>query len=792
MKKSSVMITLFLAVTALLQAQDFGIAVQDGVNAPLINPAAMGVGNSGGIGYINRFTSDDGFVKDYDLIFSLGKLAYSYGNVFGVEKHLAAAGINLGMGAYGGVSYQWYRGVENQGGLGLSLLFRPTEFLSLAVKGVDLTTEGYTELGIGFRPLFFNRNLISRLTFSGDARILNSEWQDLRLGAFLEPVNGFRIYGDYNFENEHFQVGASLSLSNLETGSLMDDSGSKGEFQAFSTIRRQRSFIEERGRKAVDYDLANVILDTPVQGYPSLRRQKGTRTLIDFILDMESIKKDPAVKAVIFRNQVFKTNFANLLEIESVLLDLKKEGKKIYFYYNSAANLPYALAASVADGIYLNPAGSINLTGFAMTNIYLKDFFQEWGIRVHNFQSHKYKTVYNSLSESSMTDAERESLQYMYDGLQKEMNRMIEEGRGDKLKGSAQSVIDQGPFIYASKALNLGLVDKLLYEDEFDKLLQKNRLNPYRASILPESFQYEWDAASKPIIEVIYAKGNIKMGEGIAGENIGAESMVRAIGNARRNPLVKGIILRVESGGGSTLASDLIAREIALCRTGANPKPVIVSMGGTAASGGYYISAPATAIVASTVTVTGSIGVITIMPEISGLLEKFGIGVGSVKTAEHADTGSILKPVTSNEEEMVKEYIAESYDRFITLVGEYRHMTESKVNESAQGRVWTGAQAKERKLVDINGGLTTAFKLMKEMVETQKGIRLIEVVPGRNPSLLERSMNLPFLSSTKSTPPLPQDILDLMKMYEQLKSFDQGSALYLMPYTSEELGISTR
>jgi len=791
MKKILKIIVLFIIISP-LWSQNFGLAVQDGTYAPLINPAAMGVGNSEGIGYINRFNSDEGLIKDYDLIFSLGNIAYSYGQSFGTDKHLAAAGFDLGMGSYGGISYQWVQGQDKLGGLGLSFMVRPTDYISLAVKGVDLTTEGYTVLGAGFRPLFFAGNLASRLTLSADVRLQDSRWDDILLGAFLEPVNGLKFYGGYNLDEENYQVGVSLSLSYLETGSSLDDTGENGSFQAFSTFKKQRTFIDYAAHKAIDYDLADVILDTPVQGYSSVFPRKGVRTLIDFLADMESIRKDSSIKALIFRNQDFRTSFANLLEIEEILLELKKSGKKIYFYYDTVASLPFTLAASVADGIYLNPAGTVNLTGFSLTNIYLKDFLAAWGIQVHNYQSHAYKTAYNSLSESAMTEEERESLQYLFDGLQMQMNRMLENGRGDKIQGSAQSVIDQGPFIYGTRALSLGLVDQLLYEDEFDGLLKQKKLRPVKASMIPGSFRYDWDAAAKPVIEVIYARGNIKMGEGVAGENIGAGSMVRALRNARRNPLVKGIILRVESGGGSTLASDLIAREIALCRTGDNPKPVIVSMGGTAASGGYYISAPAAAIVASPVTVTGSIGVIAVMPEITGFLEKYGIGEGTVKTAEHADTGNILKSVSPDEDEMMREYIAESYDRFITLVGEYRNMPVSQVHESAQGRVWTGAQAEERNLVDRTGGLTTAFSLMKEMTGTRQDFRLIEVVPGRNQTLLERTLNPPLMSRIGAELPLPEDILNLMKLIEQLKGFEEERALYLMPYTPEELGVSTR
>jgi protease-4 len=796
MKQFLKIIFLFLIVLSPLRAQNFGIAVEDQVLSALINPAAMGVGNSGGFAYINRYSTDQGFLNDYDLLFSLGNLAYSYGNFYGTDKHLIASGFRLAPGSYGGISYQWYKDSTEQkgGGLGLSFMIRPSNSISLAVKGVDLNNQASTELGFGFRPLFFSKKLASRFTLSGDARIEDSQWQEVSLGAFVEPTDGVKIFSDYNFEKEVFQLGVRLSFSYLEVGSAMDASGDRawkdGTFQALSSFKKQRSLMEHSLHKAIEYDLAGVILDAPTGRYSSEFPRKELRSLADFILDMEKIKKDTTAKAIIFKNQEFKTNFANLLEIEEILKEVKESGKKIYFYYDSIDNLPYSLVASVADELYLNPAGSVFLQGFSVTNFYLKDFFDQWGIKVHNFRSHEYKTAYNSFSESGMTDEEREALQYLYDGLHTEMIRMIKEGRGSRLTDTAQSLIDRGPFIHASQALAMGLVDRLTYEDEFDAVMKERKLNVFKASLSTGNMDYDWDEAGQPVIAVIYAIGGITRGEGTAGSSIGSDSMVRAIRNARRNPLVKGIILRVNSEGGSSLASDLIAREVALCRMGEHPKPVVVSMGGAAASGGYYMAVPASRIIASPASITGSIGVITILPEISGLMEKIGIAVDTVKTAENAETGNILKPLTRDEEEQIREYIAAIYDQFITLVSEYRELSIEEVDESARGRIWTGTQARERGLVDINGGLTTAFGVMKELIQTENELRLIEIVPGRNPGFLERMVTEPFLGRIKTESPLPEDLKNLMMMYQSLSEYEEGEALYLMPYTAEELGVS--
>ncbi len=793
MKKIAFTAIMLFYILASAGARDFGLAVEDQIHSVLINPAAMGVGNSQGFAYINRYSMDRGFEKDFDLVFSLGNLAYSYGNSYGIHKNLVAAGFDLGLGLYAGGGYQWISGTSAAGGLELSLLYRPVNFLSFALKGSDLTTSGYMEMGFGFRPLFFSSSLRDRLTLSGDARVRNGEFQGLSLGAFMEPADGIKIFGDYNFEKEAFQVGISLSFSYFETGTAMDVSGDRswndGTFFANLSVKKQRSFVEHSFNKAVEYDLADVILDTPLRGYNPFQPQRGRRTLVDFVLDMEKIKQDSTADVLIFRNQSFSTSYANLLEIEKILKEVKASGKQIYFYYDSIENLPYALAASVADKIYLSPAGTVFLQGFGVTNFYMREFFENWGIRVNNFRSHDFKTAYNRFSESGMTDAERQALQYVYDGLQAQMNRMIDTGREGKLSAPAQELINSGPFIYASKALETGLVDELLYEDEFDDRLHEMRLTVFRASHSTGDVAYDWEETARPVIALIYANGGIYDGEGVAGTSIGADSMVQAIREARRNPLVRGIILRVNSGGGSALASDRIAREIALCSQGDRPKPVIVSMGGSAASGGYYISAPATRIIASPVTITGSIGVITIMPEISGLMDKLGIGVDTVKTADHADTFNPLTPLSSEEEEMIREYIAENYESFIELVGEYRQMTPAVVHESAQGRIWTGEQAMERGLVDATGGISDAYRLMQQLIKTDKTVRLLEIVPGRMPGLFMRTLGQPLQEMQASDLPLPEDIQNLIKMYSNLRSYREGEALYLMPYSEEELGV---
>ncbi len=777
-----VLLFVLISAGAGLSAQDFGIAVQDQLTAPLINPAAMGVGNSGGLSYCQSFTGTE-LLNDDKLLISLGGLAYAYHRMDKYSDHLLACGGRIIPGLYTGTSWSWPGKGDQAARLGLSLLHRPLPCLSFAVKGENLNNDPYAELGVGIRPPFAESPLTSRLTLSGDARLNEDGFDGISLGAFLELPEGLKIYGDYNFEEGRFSLGATLSFGYGEMGSTVKSSGDtqfeRGNYRISTSWNKQRTFLQSGFSKTIEYDLAEIITDSPDQ---------GGRSLMDFIQDMEKIKADSSTDALIFRNQSFHTSFANLLEIETLLKEVKDSGKKIYFYYNNMNSMNYALAASVADEIYLNPAGMIHLKGFSRSRIYMKDFFADWGIRFQNFQSHPYKTAYNNISESDMTEEERESLETLYEGLQTEMNRMLENGRGDELARTGEQLLAAGPFVYAAKALELGMVDGLLYEDQFDEMLKENKLNGFLYSSSTDDISYDWESTGQPSIAVIYASGNIHGGTGIAGQSIGSDSLRNAIRRARRNPLVHAIVLRVDSGGGSSLASDLIAREVALCRSQENPKPVIVSMGGVAASGGYYIAAPADSIIASPASITGSIGVIALFPEISGLLEKLRLHSETVTASEGADTGSPLRPLTGEETAHIEAYIAETYDRFISLVGEYRGMQKEDVHSVAQGRVWTGTQAKERGLIDETGGLSLALSLAEEQMKRRGKVRIVEIIPGRRLTIMERLV--PSLAtSSVNEPVLPEDLENLMEFYKSLSRYEPGEALYMIPYTAQELGV---
>ncbi|MCK5249649.1 MAG: signal peptide peptidase SppA, partial [Spirochaetaceae bacterium] len=523
----------------------------------------------------------------------------------------------------------------------------------------------------------------------------------------------------WDFRDEKLVTGINLSWHRFLLGGEVTSAGtnswSEGNIQTFASLKQMRS-LSAHQKRIVIYDVAQVITDTP-RLYAKAQDFKPdpnpTRSLYEFLQDMEMILNAPEVEAVLFDNQSLRTSFSNLIEIEQVLMKLKEAGKLIYFYGDSFGSTQYALAASVGDAVFMSPRGSIDLTGFGVSNLYFKDLLAKYGVNIYNFQSHEYKTVYNNLSESSMTDAQRESLEYVYGGLQNEMDRMIGEGRNTKLTENLDDLYTEGYWMSAARAHEAGLIDELMYKDQLETWLGMRRYRVIYFSRVRWDMDYEWKSTNHPNVAVIYANGNIIMGEGVRGLSIGADTLAAAIRNARYNPLVQGIVLRVNSGGGSALASDVLAREVALCAVGPRPKPIVISMGGVAASGGYMISAPGSRVLATPGTITGSIGVITMIPDISGLLEMFEIGVDTVTTTESADIPNIYRPLTETEEQRIRDSVMENYDSFISMVAVNRDMTSESVNTVAMGRIWTGRQAMDRGLVDSMGGLDEAIELVE-------------------------------------------------------------------------------
>lgn len=786
MKRGIVLIVMLIFALAL--SANTSIAETDNFMAAKVNPAAMGVGNSGGTTFLGTY-DEDGFYDDiYSIFFNFDNFAYvldQYGRSSSHRLALSAPMAGLIPNLYLGTSWDWDNKYFKEGELSESILFRPTDFLSIGtvVNNVFNDERNY-DFGVAVRPLFFDSKWTDRLTVSADMNYDGEETSKPVLGLQTEILDGIKLGGSYNMESETFGIDFGISFGNFGIGSTVnadtENEFSSGQYYLSASDKAFRTIIGKEKNYFLDYKLKGEVMEkNPVQKFGPFRfvMSKG-KTLSEIIEELKELKEDENVKGLVFKSGNFEAKFAQRTELKEAFLDFKSTGKRIVFYYEGISGANYAFAASIADEIYLNPIGSIDLKGISVNMPYFKDLLDTLGIDVVNLKSHDYKTAGNSLTENHMTDAERETYEALLDDFYNEIVIMIEEGRGDKLTKSVEQLIDEGPYWDADKALELGLIDGVIYEDQLedeikDKFQSAKIVDKYNNNVATT----KWSKPRKDKVAIIYAIGSIHSGEGLPGKTIGSVTTAKAIKQAREDKAIKGIIIRVDSGGGSALASDVIAREVELCKTGKNKKPVIVSMGGVAASGGYYIAAFADKIIAQPTTITGSIGVIGIFPVFERLYEKIHVNWDTVKRGKHADLYSTHRQITAEEKEIAEVAIQHFYDRFISIVAEGRNLSKDDVHKIAQGRVWTGKQAFERGLIDALGGMDLAIKEMKKLANLEHEIKLIEF-EGEDS---DRSIRIGMKASSL----IPEGLKTIWEFGAKMKKLDGENYLMILPVEPE-------
>jgi len=784
-RKITILVLLVLAIG--LNAQT-SIAVTDDFLAPKINPAAMGFGNANGFSFIGNY-DEDGIYEDwYSVIISSDNLGYVLERKGENDHHrlaLCSLKNELARNFYLGLSWDWKNKHFKDGNLQESILYRPTDFLSVGAIAYDLFEDGASyDFGFAVRPLFFNNDWAHRVTFSADTSYDRDDLIKPVLGIQTELFDGIRLGGSYDVDSESVGLNFGITLENVSTGTFAGTDKNK-EFQEGSyyvniSEKTFKSFINFRKNQFIDYKLKGQVFETkPGQkiGPFTIFMSKG-KTLSEIIEDLNTMKDDKNVSGIVFQQANFSARLAQREELRDAFMDFKSAGKKVVFYFEEVGGSNYAFAASIADEIYINPAGGVDFKGISVNSPYINSLLDTLGIDVINLRSHDYKTAGNMFSEDHMTDAERESYQYLLDGIFAEISAMIEEGRGGKLKNSVEELINESPIWTAEAALEKGLIDGIIFQDELQsKLEEKYDNKKITEKYSHNEIRYDWSDSKTEKVALIYAVGSIHSGKGVSGKSIGSVTTAAAIKKAREDKTVKGIILRVDSGGGSALASDIIAREIELCKTGDNQKPVVASMGGVAASGGYYISTYADKIVAQPSTITGSIGVVGVFPIFERMYEKIHINWDTVKIGKFSDFGTTSRIPTSEEKDIYNNLIHHLYDRFVRIVAESRGMEVDEVHKYAQGRVWTGRQALERGLVDAIGGMNLAKIEMQELLKSDNEIELVNI-DGK------KGMHDIGLSIDASSY-IPEEIKSIWKTASKFKNLKDEKIQMVLPFEPE-------
>ncbi|MBD3748711.1 MAG: signal peptide peptidase SppA [Sphingobacteriales bacterium] len=438
---------------------------------------------------------------------------------------------------------------------------------------------------------------------------------------------------------------------------------------------------------------------------------KGDKVLglDDILKSIKNAKQDDHIKGIYLDVSFMTTGFASIEEIRDALIDFKKSGKFIIAYSEVYTQGAYYVA-SVANKVYLNPQGILELKGLSSEITFYKGALDKLNIEAQVIKVGTYKSAVEPFILDKMSDANRMQTTALLGSLYQHFTAEIAKSRNI----SPDTVIEIANNLKSSSpedAVKYKLVDALKYKDQIldelksDAGLSKDdKLKTIGVTEYANSIKDDRSAADK--IAVIYANGDINGGEGDE-NSIGSETISRALRKARLDNKIKAVVFRVNSPGGSSLASDVIWREVMLTK---KVKPIVVSMGDYAASGGYYISCAADSIYAEPNTITGSIGVFAIIPNLKGFFnEKLGITFDNVKTGQYADLGDITRPLSPAEKMIMQKEVNRTYADFTQKVAEGRHISQTYVDSIGQGRVWTGEQAIKIGLVDKLGHLDDAI-----------------------------------------------------------------------------------
>jgi len=505
------------------------------------------------------------------------------------------------------------------------------------------------------------------------------------------------------------------------------------------------------------------------------------QTGLDNILEgIEKAKTDDNIKGIYLCPSSIRAGMATVEEIRNALVDFKESGKFIYAYGDLFSQKAYYLV-SVADQIALNPQGMLELKGLSSVRTFYKKALEKLGVDMQIIRHGKFKAAVEPFTREGMSPENKLQTQTYLNSIWSAIVTDIAESRGlsdEKINLLADSV---AMFLPAEELVKAGLVDTLMYKDELINKLKELTgvdtdddvpaigVDKYAKVPAPTSGK----GLVREKIAVIYAEGDI---DGAGTDGIKSESLSRTIREARRDSSIKAIVLRVNSPGGSAYGSEVIWREVKLAR---EAKPVVVSMGDVAASGGYYISAAADTIIADRTTITGSIGIFGMIPNAGELMnDKLGITDDVVSTNANSDLLSVTRPLTTFERNKLQAYIERGYDTFIGRVADGRAMTKEQVDEIGQGRVWASSNAREIGLVDLYGGVTDAIKLAAAMSKLED-YRITKLPKLRDP--LEELLK--DLTGDARSLFLKTELGEQYKLYRQLKDVvNSKGILARMPF----------
>lgn len=468
----------------------------------------------------------------------------------------------------------------------------------------------------------------------------------------------------------------------------------------------------------VNQDIPDRTPLSPIQFDPITFTISSRVGLNDILKNLEKAREDPNIKGIYLESGFVAPGISTVEELRNALIDFKSSGKFIIAYANEVMPQSFYYLASVADKVYLNPVAIFEFVGLRSEVMFYKGAFDKLGVDMQIIRHGEFKSAVEPYVRKDMSSQNKEQIFTYIQSVWEHMLIHISDSRDipvDTLNQLADELAIQLP----GDAVAYGLVDAVKYHDEIiDELKGQSGIESDKNLRLVSMTKYSrvpkdrgGKGLAKDKIAIVYATGIIGLGEG-SETSIGGSTFIKAFRAVRKDTNIKAIVLRINSPGGSAMVSEHLWREISMA---AEAKPLVVSMGNLAASGGYYIAAPADVVIAHPTTLTGSIGVLATIPNLQTLMnDKLGLTFDVVKTNEYADFGSIYRPLKPGEEAFLINSIEHTYDTFLERVSNGRHLEKTYVDEIGQGRIWGGIKAKEIGLIDEFGGLQTAIELASD------------------------------------------------------------------------------
>jgi len=708
-------------------------ATADDITSIYFNPAGIGI-HPLQIGYFYGKNKQEN-LNDHLLFLSIFGLAFSsqwryIPDGFNAKKFTAGTGIETGNVLSIGTSYSWYKSdsalLDNYSEWDMGAIFRPSRYVSLGsvARGInspifqDRRVKPRFDVGISLRPFYFSPE---NLTLSYDITIYQNNLLKTyipRYSAEIIPFSGFTLYGgsielkDYFFGIKYSQNITQLSYQNRI-------SQNKNSFYNIGLLVSQERFktrIEGLQR------FLHISIDTPFSESKKggIFFSQNRPSFYDLLAALKQAETDPQISGVVITGRSFSGGWAQAEELRNSLLHFKTATKKpVYTYYESASDIEYYIATA-SDSIMMPPAAVLEINGLNMEVYFWNGLLKKLGVQADFLKIGNFKSAPNTYTNEKPDSYEVKQMNEIISSLLSELKRAILTKRPNLTEEKLDELMNKGLFS-ADVALQQNLIEEIGYYDEFVKKINISRITSYGWEIDLNSYLktkiYDDTWGLKPAIAVLVLDGEIVSAQKNKSifsdkESIAFDSVSSIIKGIRENPRIKGVVLRIDSPGGSTIASDLIWNEINNLR---KEKPVIISMGNYAASGGYYISTAAEELVSDATTITGSIGVFSGKFSFEELYKKLGVHKEIYNTHRNGSIYSESKSYDESEKTIIMEQMNSFYKIFLEKVQKNRTaLSEASVEENAEGRVFTGSDAKKKGMVDRIGGVMLAIEIARQ------------------------------------------------------------------------------